>query len=104
MRRMGRRLLVILAASLLHFALVMGVTSAQEEEEPAPCRVSETGRVLDFWIGEWNVTDGDDEFYGNNRIEWDAGGCAIACGTGGSGSAGVSTFAGSVVSSSLPAP
>lgn len=50
---------------------------AQDEAAIPPCRASEAGRALDFWIGEWAVTDGDETALGSNRIEWDADGCAV---------------------------
>jgi hypothetical protein len=42
-----------------------------------PCRATEAGRALDFWIGAWTVTDGGDTTLGQSRIEWDANGCAV---------------------------
>jgi len=64
-------------AALLAPAVWWGAAMAQEQDSMSPCRMSEAGRALDFWIGHWNVTNGADEFYGINRIEWDAGGCAV---------------------------
>ncbi len=66
-------------AALFGLALLVmtSPTLAQNEEEMAPCRETETARALDFWIGSWEVSDGRSTLYGLNRIEWDAGGCAI---------------------------
>ncbi len=62
-----------IAVALLGFGLPV---SAGEDE--FPCRATEVGRALDFWIGEWTVTSTSGEHvYGQNIIEWDAGGCAI---------------------------
>lgn len=46
-------------------------------ETPA-CRATEHSRALDFWLGEWRVTDLDETTeYGSNRIESALQGCAI---------------------------
>ena len=67
---------------LIFTTLMVASTSAVlaqdgTDEEMPPCRAAEVGRVLDFWMGRWDVSDGAGTPYGRNRIEWDADGCAI---------------------------
>lgn len=42
-----------------------------------PCREQPTGRALDFWIGDWTVTNADGSKAGENRVERMMGGCAV---------------------------
>jgi len=42
-----------------------------------PCREQALGRALDFWVGDWTVTDVDGSKAGENRIEHILDGCAI---------------------------
>ena len=55
--------------------------TAQPAPLPAPtsqpCREQALGRALDFWIGDWNVTNVDGSKAGENRIERILGGCAV---------------------------
>lgn len=64
-------------AALLCLYLVLGAAVAQEGEEDV-CRRGETAKVLDFWLGDWKVTDPKSgDYYGSNKIEMDLKGCAI---------------------------
>jgi len=59
---------------LLAAALTLLAAGAAEP----PCRAHPQGKALDFWLGEWRVTSEDGgTHFGDNRIELDAGGCAI---------------------------
>jgi hypothetical protein len=42
-----------------------------------PCREQAAGRALDFWIGDWTVTNIDGSRAGANRVERSMGGCAV---------------------------
>jgi hypothetical protein len=42
-----------------------------------PCREQALGRVLDFWVGDWTVTNVDGSKAGENRIERILDGCAV---------------------------
>lgn len=68
-----------IAAILVAFCFLGGqAAQAQDSDTVPPCRATEVGRVLDFWLGEWRVTNDDDtQTYGSNSVVWDANGCAI---------------------------
>ncbi|HEX3672671.1 MAG TPA: hypothetical protein VHU87_00220 [Rhizomicrobium sp.] len=55
--------------------------AAQADVLPAPaghpCREQATGRALDFWVGDWTVTNADGTKAGVNRIVQTLGGCAV---------------------------
>ena len=68
-------LLLVSGIALSVILALPTLTNAQEAD--MPCRATETSRALDFWMGSWEVGDGDAVTYGSNSIEWDAGGCAI---------------------------
>ena len=50
-------------------------TSAQQEAPPRPCQ-SEQARQFDFWLGQWNVSWGDDS-QGTNSVTAELDGCVI---------------------------
>lgn len=60
---------VIAALFLLFFA---GPAIAQDSN----CRMSEAGRALDFWLGDWTVYQGNTQI-GVNGIQLELGGCAV---------------------------
>ncbi len=69
------------AASMFALALAhAGSTGAQSPPLPAPgtptCAAAEH-RQFDFWLGEWDVTDGSGKHVGQNRIESAQNGCAL---------------------------
>lgn len=68
-----RRLSSVLFFSGLLF--VHSSASAQESTKEQPCNTPEA-RQFDFWIGEWNLTWGD-EGKGTNIITSTLGGCVI---------------------------
>lgn len=76
MRKAIRNLVPVLAVAAFVSATAPAAM-AQEDEPMPPCRATEAGRALDFWIGEWTVTDGGDTVLGASRVEWDADGCAV---------------------------
>ena len=77
MHLVKQQIAVLFLITVTLSATMAANANAQDTAEAAPCRATETGRALDFWIGDWRVTDGGDEFYGTNTIAWDAGGCAV---------------------------
>ncbi|MEZ4380112.1 MAG: hypothetical protein R3A79_02100 [Nannocystaceae bacterium] len=46
-------------------------------EAHADVCAAQTRRQFDFWVGEWEVVDGDGNRLGNNRIDRGLGGCAL---------------------------
>ncbi len=63
---------------ILTGVLVGLTTPALAQDDQTPCRGTEVGRALDFWIGSWRVTSvSGEQSYGENDVTWDAGGCAI---------------------------
>lgn len=47
-------------------------------QETMACRTGDHATALDFWVGDWRVTDeADTKFYGTNRVERAVQGCAI---------------------------
>ena len=48
----------------------LGTTVAAGAQPTAPCEQDARHRVLDFWVGEWQVVDGDGQAVGTNRIDW----------------------------------
>lgn len=70
---------IVLALALAQFAL--GAVAQDQTEPPAappppPCSWDEY-RQFDFWIGEWEVRDGNGKLQGRNTIESILGGCAL---------------------------
>ena len=59
----------ILLFSLFSIALA-------DDAEPERCADMENYRLLDFWVGDWEVYAGEDKV-GDNRIEKVLGGCAV---------------------------
>ncbi len=73
----------LLGASVVPYVLLMTVFVSSCTALPAvpaakqPCDATEY-RQLDFWLGNWSVTDGTTgDVAGTSRIERDFGGCAI---------------------------
>ena len=76
-RRWSLRSSVVIALGIL-FALSSARIGAQTSSAPPKtCATDSTYRVLDFWIGNWNVIDSTGANVGSNRIERIVGGCAI---------------------------
>lgn len=78
-------------------ALAISAPGVVRAEAPvnSPCRVTEAGRALDFWLGEWRVEleDGGG-FAGEDVVRVTLGGCAIEeIWTSSRGGAGRSLFA-----------
>ncbi len=61
---------------LVPLALLASPVFAQAAASPPGCDSAEF-HVLDFWIGDWDVVDQNDEAQGTNRIERILGGCAL---------------------------
>ena len=51
--------------------------TAQPQPRPAPCAELPAFRDFDFWIGDWEVRDGDGKVVGTNRISRQADGCVL---------------------------
>ncbi len=60
---------------LVLVALLSGAVSAQDETPPAPCQSPEAHQ-FDFWLGQWNVSWGE-QGKGTNTIRKDLGDCVI---------------------------
>ncbi|HEY2069847.1 MAG TPA: hypothetical protein VGG48_09860 [Rhizomicrobium sp.] len=67
-----RKFLLLLL--LLPFA---GQAATLPAPTSTPCRDQKLGRALDFWIGDWTVTNADGSKAGENRIERLLDGCAV---------------------------
>jgi hypothetical protein len=68
----------------LALVLLLGAiagTSAQsaeaDESKPAPCEQDQHFRDFDFWVGEWDVHDGEGTQLGENTITSQEGGCVL---------------------------
>lgn len=57
-------------------ALAAAAAAAAAAQPSAPCRATEVARVLDFWIGDWDVYVGS-ELAGRDIVERVLGGCAV---------------------------
>jgi hypothetical protein len=64
-------LAIVLAAPFAAAADTLPAPTSQ------PCREQAMGRALDFWIGDWTVTNIDGSKAGTNRIERMLDGCAV---------------------------
>lgn len=53
------------------------VAAQQNAQQSAPCEDDERFREFDFWIGHWEVTTGQGQFAGTNRIEKEEQGCML---------------------------
>jgi hypothetical protein len=79
---------------LLYLALLVPMAAAAQETDPdspapaMPCSSAEY-RQFDFWIGDWNVTSGEDPA-GTNSIHQIHHGCALQENWQGSGEGGIS--------------
>jgi len=62
---------IVLLLSLPAHAATLPAPSGQ------PCREQAMGRILDFWIGDWTVTNVDGSKAGENRVERILDGCAV---------------------------
>jgi len=64
---------------LIPFAVIVLVfSSATHAEEVAPACQTTAHRQFDFWIGDWEVTDGDGKLVGYNLIKPILNGCALS--------------------------
>ncbi|MEO1029599.1 MAG: hypothetical protein AAFX02_11160 [Pseudomonadota bacterium] len=76
-----KRLIPTLAASLLiggaAFAQDTSETPAPAPPPPPPTCEGENYRAFDFWLGEWEVTDGNGTVYGTNSITSHENGCLL---------------------------
>jgi len=59
------------------FVMVLGTTLAAGAQSTAPCEQDARHRGLDFWVGDWQVVDGDGQAVGTNRVEKSQSGCLI---------------------------
>jgi hypothetical protein len=64
----------LMAAMLLATPAHAGTLPAPRGQ---PCREQAMGRALDFWIGDWTVTNIDGSKAGTNRVDRLMGGCAV---------------------------
>jgi hypothetical protein len=64
-------------AALVLAAPHMAAAASLPAPTSQPCREQATGRALDFWVGDWTVTNADGTRAGQNRIERILDGCAI---------------------------
>jgi hypothetical protein len=70
-----RSLMIIVAAALTVHAV--HAATLPHGTKPMPCRADAVGRALDFWVGDWTVTNVDGTKAGENRVERILDGCAI---------------------------
>ncbi len=61
---------------LLALSLAVAPLAAQSAPTAPPCATDEY-RQFDFWIGQWEVVDGEGNAQGTNTIEPILGGCAL---------------------------
>jgi len=48
------------------------------KDDPMPCRNQDRGKLLDFWVGNWRVTDSKTgSFQGTDRVDSTLDGCAV---------------------------
>ena len=67
---MNRLAGVLLALAILNVPIAAA-------DEIARCRDIEAAHAIDFWIGDWDVADGEGATQGTNRIRSILDGCAI---------------------------
>jgi hypothetical protein len=65
----------VMAMALLAAAPACAATLSAPNGQP--CREQAMGRALDFWIGDWIVSNVDGGKAGENRVERLMGGCAV---------------------------
>lgn len=58
-------------------AIVMSSGALVAQQDVRACSDDERYRVLDFWMGEWDVHTAQGQFQGTNRIEKILDGCAV---------------------------
>lgn len=68
---------MIQLAGFLALLAIGSAADASGDAVPIGCRDIESSDVLDFWLGEWDVSDTDGAFLGRNRIVSLLDGCAI---------------------------
>ena len=52
-------------------------SAADDAPQASPCQVDDGFREFDFWIGEWEVRDGEGTLQGENSITAEQGGCVL---------------------------
>ncbi|MEO1038548.1 MAG: hypothetical protein AAFX09_03305 [Pseudomonadota bacterium] len=69
----------MLALSLSLAAAALALQGAEPDigQSTGPCDAVEALQAFNFWVGEWNVYDGDGVYQGHNRISKTDGGCLI---------------------------
>src|SRR6185295_12983591 len=70
-----RKATIVFAVAFASFAA--NATPLPHGTTPTPCRADVKGRALDFWVGDWTVTNADGSKAGENRVERMLDGCAI---------------------------
>ena len=78
----SRQRLPIFAASYWFIRFLMTLWAvlpavALAETSPGRCDELPAGGALDFWLGDWEVTDANGDLVGTNRITATLGGCAV---------------------------
>ena len=72
--------IVILASSALAFdalAEASETPAADESATASPCQQDARFREFDFWVGDWNVHDGEGTLQGENTISREERGCVL---------------------------
>ena len=59
-----------------HSTLAANAPEQEQEQQQRPCSTPEH-RQFDFWIGDWEVFNPQDQRVGSNRIDRVLGGCAL---------------------------
>ena len=69
---------------LISFLLTLGASAETGEEsavaaetKPSPCEQYDRFREFDFWVGEWEVHDGEGTLVGENAITSEESGCVL---------------------------
>ncbi|MBI3678403.1 MAG: hypothetical protein HY243_17470 [Proteobacteria bacterium] len=70
-----RKLMIVVAAAFA--AQAANAAPLPRGTTPMPCRADAMGRALDFWVGDWTVTNVDGTKAGENSVEPILDGCAI---------------------------
>tara|TARA_R110002126_G_scaffold198299_1_gene345897 strand:- start:29 stop:247 length:219 start_codon:yes stop_codon:yes gene_type:complete len=60
----------------LFTGVLISISGAIYAQQPAPCS-SEQHRQFDFWVGEWEVKNPNNEVVGNSIIEIVSNDCAL---------------------------
>lgn len=62
--------------SFFFFLIVLAFSFSISAQQANPC-ASEQHRQFDFWVGEWEVKNADDQVVGNSKIELILNNCVI---------------------------